>query len=452
MSVINYHKLHAKIAQLIDLNDIESLKTFDLHDSVSNKILNHQYVHLCSLIDCIKRHRIALDGSDPGTGKTYTAIALCKQLRLCPLIICPKIMISIWLLVCAYFGIKYLEVINYEAIRSGKSVYIKIVDNKYVWSLPKFSIVIFDEVHKCKNLSSNNGKLLASSKPYNNKFYILMLSATIADRSKDFAIYGYMLGFYNKLTGSKSWINMMIRKDKFLLNNKSSIYNEIYPNKGSRMDITELGEDFPKNVVSLDCYKLSEEKLATVNQLFEKINKYDESIKSKEQQSGCILKEITGDRIKLELYKIPLILKIMEEYINKNYNIAIFVNFRETQKALQLKLKTNCVIHGDLDNNIINKNIEDFQNNTSKIMICTIPSITLGISLHDLHGVPRMTIIMPVLSAITYEQLLGRTYRVGIQTPTIQKIIFFADTCEQVLCNQLKNKLTFIHKCNKEII
>lgn len=452
MSVINYGKLHAKLNQMLELNDLEGLDIFDLNEDISNKILNHQYVHICSLIDCLKKNYVALDGSDPGTGKTYTAMAITKQLRKKALIICTKTMISFWIKIAKIFNVELLSVINYESVKSNNCKYIVADDNgNYTWNLPKYSIVIFDEVHKCKNITSQNGKLLLSSKN-NRKFHILMLSATIADKSKDFAIFGYMLGFYNNISGAKSWINTMIRRDKYKMNNKSSIYDEIYPNKGSRMCITELGEDFPKNIITFDSYTLEDNKLKEVNRLFEKIEKGDQIIKSNNTIDGCILGEITNSRIKIEKYKIPIVLDLMEDYLVKGFSIVIFVNYKETLYELQKHIKDSLIIEGSIEKDVIDKHILLFQENKCRVIICTISMASVGISLHDLHGVPRISLIMPIHSAVNYEQLIGRTYRVGIKTPAIQKVIFIANTCEEVICNQMKNKITFMNKINKEII
>ena len=76
----------------------------------------------------INSQNVVLDGSDTGVGKTYTAIAVCKQLNLRPFIICPKTMIFTWNRVCEYYGVRPRAVVNYETVKLGKQ-YVSIRDS-----------------------------------------------------------------------------------------------------------------------------------------------------------------------------------------------------------------------------------------------------------------------------------------------------------------------------------
>lgn len=71
-----------------------------------------------------------------------------------------------------------------------------------------------------------------------------------------------------------------------------------------------------------------------------------------------------------------------------------------------------------------------------------------GISLHDLHGRPRISLISPNFQARTLIQALGRISRVGAVTPALQRLIYCAGTCEETICNRLKEKLLFLSKLN----
>lgn len=439
-SLINYYKLNKRIDNILETNSCGDLKFFNIRPSISKKILNHQYIHLCELIACITKNNIALDSSDPGTGKTYVACALSKQLNLIPYVICPKSMISVWKTVLEYFGITVYNVVNYESIVKGNP-----------WNaIGNNTIIIFDEVHKCKNKNTLNGKLLLSTKELKCKK--LLLSATVANNIKDFEIFGYMLG----IGKGKGFIKDLLKSDALScnFNKKNSLHDYLYPSKASRMSIFELGDQFPKNNISIDCYNLDKKYETEVNKAFDIINTTDTKLKAS-KNSNFILPEITAARIKIERFKIPIILDIIEEYVNLNFSIVIFVNFVETIKELHKILSPTHnvgVLYGEIDINQRTKFIEDFQTNRLNIIICST-SLALGISLHDISGnKPRMSIISPIMSGITYEQILGRIYRVGVKTPVIQKIIYYANTCETVLCNQLKDKIEFLNKIKYENI
>ncbi len=110
--------------------------------------------------------------------------------------------------------------------------------------------------------------------------------------------------------------------------------------------------------------------------------------------------------------------------------------------------KTKCLIYGSLDTEVRDKNISDFQNNKSSLIICTIKAGNIGISLHDLYGVPRVSIISPTFSSLDLIQALGRISRTGAKTPALQRIIYCSNTCEEIICNRVREKLNFISKLN----
>jgi hypothetical protein len=71
-----------------------------------------------------------------------------------------------------------------------------------------------------------------------------------------------------------------------------------------------------------------------------------------------------------------------------------------------------------------------------------------GISLHDLYGIPRVSLISPPWSSTQLIQNIGRISRAGAKTPALQRLIYCAKTCEEVICNRLKEKLKFLSKIN----
>jgi hypothetical protein len=70
---------------------------------ILDKLLVYQVPHFYQLIETIKVNNCILDASDTGTGKTYTALALCAALKKKPFVICPKSVISSLGISCAIF-------------------------------------------------------------------------------------------------------------------------------------------------------------------------------------------------------------------------------------------------------------------------------------------------------------------------------------------------------------
>ena len=497
---MDYEKLNNRLAHMFAYENDNFFVNINLKKEISDKLYDYQFLQVFNLMSAFRNNNIILDGSDTGTGKTYTAIALCKQLNLKPLIICPLITIPNWKRVCDIFKVMPLTIVNYDMIKTGKcynnqneTINCKFIEIEEIngsngkniqvkWKLPHYSIIIFDEVHKCKNPKSQNGQLLLSTK---EQYKVLMLSATLSDKPKSFHVFGYMLGFYKNIKQSKNWINGVLLDDKTHIGSKpelSAINKSIYPNKGSRMRIKELGSKFPMNQVSADAYFIDDDKRQLVNDAIQKINEYidlnisdapkiqnenqnetqDENqnnlennqdikiiecdkkiIKHNAKQLGQLMKS----RQILEQVKISIMVDLAKEYIENGYGVVLFVNFNETIRQLSKLLKTKCIINGDQSGTERSNNISQFQNNTSNIIICNI-AISEGMSLHDLHGVPRVSIISPSFSATQLVQVLGRISRAGAKTPALQRLIYCADTCEENICMNLKTKLEFLAKLN----
>lgn len=486
---MDYSKLEKRIDDMLEYESDNYLVNINLKEDINDKLLVYQHLHVFNLMTTLRSSNVVLDGSDTGTGKTYTTVAICKQLRLKPFIICPKSITSNWKRVCKYFNVTPLCIVNYETIKNGKQydsngerieckflkldeedyhgTYHKYITqskprnlskdkskkslkggpkNPYRWFLPKYSVIIFDEVHKCKNKNSLNGKLLLAAKHGEHK--VIMLSATIADTPKSFHVFGYMLDFYNNLRSAKGWIDGMIREDNSYIGidkKMNSVNKCIFPFKGSRMMISDIGDKFPKNQICADCYDIDSSITKEVDLAYNTI------IKNKYTNKGTdALNELMFYRQKLELIKIPIIQNLANEYIDNGYNVAIFVNFNKTLKELSKLFKTSCVINGNQSDQDRQNNINGFQSNKENIIICNIKAGGVGIDLHDLHGIPRVSIISPSYSSIELMQALGRIYRAGAKTPALQRIIYCSNTCEEKICARVQEKLNFMAKINDD--
>ena len=429
-------KINNRVIEMFDeVYSNNNFDSIDIKENILKKILSYQTLHLMNMISAVKYNISVLDSSSTGTGKTYISCAVCSQLNLKPLIICPKSIVGTWKNILKYFELQYVDVVNYEALRSQNKKYVKIVDNNYVWNLEKNTIVIFDEAHKCKKKSTFNGKLLLSTK---DKIKTMLLTATVCDKYEDFQIFGYILGLYKNISQGKKWIEEKIRemKNKYINNNKNVIENFIFPNKGSKMSMSDLGDNYPKNQISIECYSI-DDKYKNI------INEYYESIKNNtiEIASRVLMRQ------KLENVKVSIIIDLFEEYYEKLNSIAIFVNFISSFNMIEKYLNDKKIKYAKIngsqngDENDRTQNINLFQNNEVKVILCMIQTGGISISLHDTTGNhPRVSLISPSFSHIELIQTLGRIYRSGSLSPCIQKIIYCANTYEEKIVEVLKNK------------
>lgn len=455
-----------------------------MNPEIRNKLLTYQVQHTESLIESLKNNGRALDASDTGTGKTYTAIAVAKMLGLKPFIICPKSVIQTWSDVldfydCPYYGISNYELIqncrHYETWGSEKSTCsfvtreqkdvkpkkkedIKLKDvldriketqtgkNKkkkkikyvYKWDFPKDVLVIMDEAHRCKNKKTNTSSILISISQGQCK--ILMLSATIADKPITFEVCGYVLGIFSNIRNAKYWLK------RYCGESMKPVFEKLYPKYASRMKISNLGNLFPENTIKCECIHMENAK--EIAEQYKIIEDAVAQIQKDEEGAGGI-GAIMKARMKVEQLKIPTILNKSREYLKQGFSVSIFVNFTGTLLTLSEELDTNCVIYGEQTIEDRFSNIKRFNNNESNIIICNIKAGGVGISLHDTNGEhPRVSLISPTWSAQDLLQALGRIHRANGKTDTIQEIIFCKDTVESYICQNVRSKIQNIADIN----
>jgi superfamily II DNA or RNA helicase len=424
-----------------------------MEQSILAKLLNYQIPHCLSMIYSFENSNIIIDASDTGTGKTYCSLAVCKQFKLKPIIICPKSVIQNWKDVCAYFEIEPENIINYERVintsfsKDNQDAYPFVLFNKeskiYEWLLYPNHMVILDEVHRCKNAKTLHSKLLVSLRGLNNK--IIMLSATLADKIKLFKNFGYVMKFYDSPNKFSPWIKKLAQQYKGDI--AIALNKKLFPFYGGRMRIKDLGDMFPKNDVRSKCYLMTNaDKIAEQYKIIE--DAYND-IKEKAESSQYILPKIIRARQAIELLKVPTFLQLIKENLIDGKSTVMFVNFNQTLKTLAEELQIDCVIHGEQSIEERMQNIKDFQSNKKNIIILNMRAGSVGISLHDLMGShQRVSIISPTWSAQDFIQAIGRIHRAGAKTDAIQKVVFCDGTIEEFICETLKYKLENLSKLN----
>ena len=474
-------------------------------EEITKKLLSYQVAHVFQLMECLKIRNRVIDASDTGTGKTYCAIALCALLKLTPLIVCPKSVITNWTSVAKEFRIKCLGISNYEMLKNGnyytenyekvKCPYMDIegrietqkdiakeeedfinIDVKqdiekairkmekeqtpfinkkkveYKFYLPSDCLVIFDEAHRCKNWSSATSSMLLSMSKSECK--IMMLSATLTDKIDCFKPFGVVLNFYKSLEEYKPWIRSkeIIGAIKYKSYSEEQkrldiIHSAVFPQYGSRLKISELGNLFPSNNITSNAYYL--ENHEQIDELYKEINHEMKLLKDREDKTGMPLAQLILIRMRIEMLKVTLFMDLAQEGIDSNYSVVIFVNYISTLEYLCHSLKVDCIIKGGQSIEERQSMIDDFQSNKKKVIIVMQQAGGVGISLHDIHGGhPRMSIISPSWAGYELKQTLGRIHRAGSKTPAIQKIVYVAKTYEERICEIIQTKLRNIDAIN----
>ncbi len=219
-----------------------------------DRLLHYQRDHADRIADALVRLGVAADTSDPGTGKTFVAVATAVRLGLRLVVVAPKAVLPAWRRVAALLGSDVIAIINYEAVKTGKSGLGRFENGEFVWDLPPDALLVFDECQRCKARDSQNAKLLIAAK--RQRIRMLLLSATAASNPLEMRAFGFALGLHN-LRGYWAWARAHgVSKGRFGMEfdgdpeHLARIHRRIFDDlrAGSRMRIAEI-PDFPETQI-----------------------------------------------------------------------------------------------------------------------------------------------------------------------------------------------------------
>ena len=436
-------------------------------------LLPPQREHAVSLLNSLYINGVACDQSETGTGKTYVAAWLAKNLNSPVVIVCPKVVIPSWTKVLSYFGIKAHCLINYEKLMRGNTEHLNFKDGKdngpsdYVINFPKNSLVILDEVHKCKSSTSKNSDFLIKLKM--DGYKSLLLSATGATNPLEMKAFGFATTLHNLvsyrqfITSSGAYagryggfqIDLQSQKTVEAMSNIHNTLFNLYK-VSSRMTRKMFDKIFPDNHVMADCFDMgtNTDKINRVYlQMEAEMAALEESSINYSQHHFAIM---TKARRMAELLKVPTMVEMIEDWYDEGISPVVFVNFTDTVEAIEKQLAKNSKFNGKIarivggqSDKVRQNDIELFQSDVKRIMIANLAAGNAGVSLHDLIGNhPRGSIISPSYSAINLLQALGRIHRAEGKTTCIQKVMFAAGTIEVEACKRVQCKLNNLECLN----
>lgn len=141
------------------------------------KLYPYQEPGYQKILSILQERRVALEASGTGYGKTVVSALAAKALGYPVGVVCPKTIIPDWIETLEACEVPYKFVINPEMLKSKKFEYGRwaVRNRKYQWMVPDKFLLMWDEVHRCKNWKTGNAKILSATTDYN--FRVLMLSA-----------------------------------------------------------------------------------------------------------------------------------------------------------------------------------------------------------------------------------------------------------------------------------
>jgi len=444
-------------------------------------LLEPQVNHGMVLIDSLYMNGIAADLSETGCGKTHVAACIARAMNCPVIVVCPKMVMPDWEATLAAYGIKATVLINYEKLCRGNTKFLKYrkpTDNsghvystnrnkaveKFLTAYIKFppgSLVVLDESHKCKGMTSLNAGLMIALK--RQGYRCLLLSATQATNPLEMKAFGNVANLH-KLSDFKDfcidygaqWVGKWGAQyfdsdDKEAQAKMKQCHANLFDGQkiSSRLTKEQMGDLFPENHIIVKAYQM--DAAGKIQSRYDWMENEIARLQEKtENYAQHILAIIIKARREIELLKVPTILEMIEDLYDEGKSVAVFVNFTDTIELIVRRLKKNKkfkdtigLIYGGQSVKDRIQDVADFNADKKRIIVANIAAGGQSINLHDLTGKhPRATIINPNYSAIQLLQTLGRIHRQGGLTKCYQRILFAAQTREEHICKRLNSKIT----------
>jgi len=424
-------------------------------ESPKFKLRDYQEAQCTAVMQSIAKDNIYLDRSSTGSGKTYVSLEAAKRFEARPFVVCPKYAIPTWEKVAAEAGVP-ITITHYEALLAavmktvvgtetvgpGKTKatrkrvitpkkeltktqlanlhgWWEVAKQKWEWNLPDNTLLIFDEAHKLTGESSQMSRMLMACR--DQEIPTLLLSATpyyspLKMRAIAYAFnltpnklkatfhgwclqHGCFLGNYNQPTWSGD----------------PSSWDSLRAQMGDRMGGIDVNQipDYPENQYIIKM-------LASSGNPDEAYNKALQALHDDAETAAV---QAIRARQMDEWNLRESILAMAKDLHLQGNSVPIVVNFVETGKWLAKNLKC-AFISGEVPQDERAKAIERFQANEDHFLLLSMGAGSTSISLHDLQGRPRTSIILPGVDSTNFLQSLGRCWRNGSLSKTHQFIIF----------------------------
>lgn len=446
-------------------------------------LLEPQFKHVQTLVDSLYLNGFAVDMSETGTGKTYAAAAVIREMNRPFVVISPKSVLHQWEKILKSFKLKANVLINYEKLSRGNTSYMKWKKNMpdpvrpyqadATTELPVFNfdhntLVVLDEGHKCKGNNTSNSWMMVALKLQG--YRVLVSSATVATSPLEMRAFGFLTGMhalynfrdfcrvhgaelleqYGAMTFNVSNSNAregMLRLNEYLFDTNKC---------ASRMKVEDFGKEFPESHIVAEAYDLgaNEGKIQAVYDDMEaELAKLEEKAENYSEHVFAVMMEA---RRKAELCKVPLFVEMIEDLYDEGKSVVLFLNFTDSVDAVVKRLEKmskfdnqiGYIVGGQSDKKRV-QDIEAFQADSKRVMVVNIAAGGTGVSLHDLNGnYPRASIISPNWSAYNMRQALGRVWRLEGKTKSYQRIVYAAKCIEEQICHRVQGKLECLDSLN----
>lgn len=430
-----------------------------------------------------------------GTGKTFVAGAVIRELNVPTLVAVPAVSVSGWNWMARHLGIGF-SVESLDLLRGGNTPYgrwenplpkarplffqcencqckfdappdypcpargvhcLKTLKRehdygKFTWH-PKIELLVVDEIHKCGGLDSLQADQLIAAR--RQKIPVLGLSATACDSPLGLRALGYVLGLHD-LVGPGGFFAWAMRRGCQRLPFRGfhftageerkkkimrDLHADIFPGRGVRVRIADLGDKFPKCRITAELYNVADP--ARIDRLYRTMAESIADIHDKRERGGdTALENLLRARQELEMLKLPIFQEITRDAQEAGQSVAVFLNFRESVLEFARMLKTTCIVIGGQSKEERDRNIGEFQDDRARGIVLSADAGGISISLPDVRGeFPRLGLVNLGFSARTTRQIFGRLPRISGKSPVQYRVILCGGTVEEPMRDAMQGKL-----------
>lgn len=418
-----------------------------------------QFPSIKRLALAVEAHGGALDASDTGVGKTAVACAVARVLGRKLLVVCPKSVIPPWAKFARRFGLDAV-IVNYEMVRTGRTQLGKWGERKqFQWNSemmdPDDWLFVFDECHRLKDSRTQNCAMGVSALTL--QYRVLGLSATAADNPLHMKFSALLTGLIEHPSHWWGWLfSNGVRKGKWGMEFVGGhevlqrLHRQIFPDRGSRIRIADLGDLFPVTQIAAEAYDMGQRTTAEINRVYQtmrrEITKLEQA-KAHDWQAN-VLTTMLRARQETELLKVPTLVSMANDGLEEGLSVIIMLNYSDSVEACARELKCPYTITGADKPGERQQTIDAFNADEIDSVVMNIRAGGLGISLHGTRtSRRRLVLISPTPSAIDIKQAVGRAHRAA-GAVSIQRIVYAAGTIEEDMCDKVRPKLRRIDMLN----
>lgn len=334
---------------------------------------------------------------------------------------------------------EFFVITNVETLREDKIVKV-LNESKY----NSFDMIVVDEIHKCANTSSKQGKNLLKLKNANHKIgatgTLLLNSPEDAYAALKFidaekvsltSFKNYYCTYINRIVvGYKNLDVLKYQLEKFSIRRTKDILN--LPPKTVIKEYVEMEpiqRNFYNNIEAGIVEEVDKVELNTTSLL---------AMISRLRQATALPSILTTEPINSA--KLDRCCDLVDEIVSSGEKVVIFSTYKDPVYELGRRLskyKAN-VNTGDISDETINKNIEDFQTDPEhKVFIGTYAKCATGITL---NAATYMICLDQCWTAAQDLQAQDRIHRVGTKNPVFIYDLITKDTIDERVDEIVQNK------------